>query len=107
MSLDTALNYQQLLDKIEKIIPSAYAKTRNFVDGDVTYLSPYISRGVISTKQIYQSLINRGLPFYACETLLKELAWRDYFQRIWQHKNINLDIKSDQQQVTNHQIQQL
>jgi len=30
------------------------------VDGAVTYLSPYISRGVISTRQVLESVLEEG-----------------------------------------------
>ena len=71
---------------IEKIDPIKYARTRNFVHGAVTYLSPYISRGVISTKKILLHLINRGYSFHDSEKLIQELAWREYFQRVLQHR---------------------
>ncbi len=35
------------------IDPIAYAKSRNFLDGAVTYLSPYISRGVLTTRRVF------------------------------------------------------
>ena len=36
--------------KLDLINPIRYSKDRNFIDGSVSKLSPYISRGVISTK---------------------------------------------------------
>ena len=39
-----------IYDKIEAIEPVSYSKNRNYIDGAVSKLSPYISRGVISTK---------------------------------------------------------
>ena len=41
-------SYDLIVERINAISPIKYAKTRNFINGDVTYLSPYISRGVIS-----------------------------------------------------------
>ncbi len=49
-------NYDGILKKIDLINPVKYARTRNFIDGAVSMLSPYISRGVISTKQVFQNL---------------------------------------------------
>jgi deoxyribodipyrimidine photo-lyase len=40
--------YASILQRIDAIQPVQYAKTRNYLDGAITYLSPYISRGVIS-----------------------------------------------------------
>ena len=39
--------YTDILDAIDDIDPINYAKTRNFKNGKVTRLSPYISRGII------------------------------------------------------------
>ena len=53
-------NYKDIIKRVENISPKKYCKNRNFIDGDVTYLSPYISRGVISTKLIYDICIKKG-----------------------------------------------
>lgn len=79
--------YTDILAQIQKIDPIAYGKSRNFLNGKVTQLSPYISRGVISTKQIVISLLNRGFTFEQCERFFQQLSWREYFQRVAQHQN--------------------
>jgi deoxyribodipyrimidine photo-lyase len=38
-------NYQEILAKIDAIDPVSYGQTRNYLNGAVTHLSPYISRG--------------------------------------------------------------
>lgn len=91
--------YNEILNQIEAIKPIEYGRNRNYIDGDVTYLSPYVSRGVISTKQILIALVEKGFKLHQIEQFVKELAWRDYFQRVWQHKNIDFDIKTEQEQV--------
>lgn len=95
------LDHAAVLQQIAQIDPIAYARTRNFTDGAVTYLSPYISRGFISTQQVMQSLLDRGFAPYRMEKLLQELAWREYWQRAWQQlgDKIFTDIKQPQQQV--------
>ena len=50
-------------DKIESFDVKKYSYTRNFVDGDISLLSPYISRGVISTKQIFNRLKQKHKTF--------------------------------------------
>jgi deoxyribodipyrimidine photo-lyase len=65
--------------------PIEYSKTRNYLNGHVTYLSPYISRGVISTKQVLETVKSKGYKTEEAEKLIQELAWREYFQRVWQH----------------------
>ena len=96
--------YSDILEKLVKIRPMEYAKSRNFIDGAVTYLSPYISRGVLSTKQVYDSCMDRGFKPFRIEKFIQELAWRDYWQRIWQEKDINIAIKQTQQEVDNFGI---
>jgi deoxyribodipyrimidine photo-lyase len=97
-------DYASIMQRVQTINPIAYSKTRNYVDGAVTCLSPYLSRGVISTRQVYTELCKQGYSFPDIETLVKELSWRDYFQRVWQHVDINRDIKHDQQEVMHHEV---
>lgn len=99
-------SYNELLEKIAQIDPVAYSKSRNFTNGAVTRLSPYLSRGIISTKQLAASLLKRNFSFYEAETFLKELCWRDYFQQVWKSKGdaINQDLKQSQLQVDHNHI---
>jgi deoxyribodipyrimidine photo-lyase len=73
---------------IESIVdqwnPIEYGKTRNFEHGAVSRLSPFISRGIISTRWVYQRLLNRGWRVDQMIPLLQQLTWRDYFQRVGQ-----------------------
>ncbi len=97
---------ETILTRIENINPIKYAKTRNFINGDVTYLSPYISRGVISVKQIKENIIKRGFSLYEVQKFIQELAWREYWQRIWQSKrdDILMDLKQPQPDVVHYQM---
>ena len=99
-----ATDYTTILERIDAIDPMKYGRTRNFVDGDVSYLSPYISRGVISTKQVLDHVMLKGYKIPQIESFVKELCWRDYFQRVGQVKNLNQDIKHPQEPVSNHEI---
>lgn len=104
MSEQFPTDYKSILSKIDYIDPILYGKTRNYIDGDVTYLSPYISRGVISTKQILSLVCAKGYKLYQIESFVKELCWRDYFQRVAQVKPLNVDIKQPQSDVQNDGI---
>lgn len=101
-SFDT--DYTRILERINQIDPLAYGKTRNYIDGAVTYLSPYISRGVISTKTILEHVLSKGYYIYHIIPFVKELCWRDYFQRVGQHRDLNSDIRQPQQLVANREI---
>lgn len=85
--------HQSILDLIDAVDPVAYSMYRNHVEGPVTYLSPYISRGVISTKQVLNAVLNNGYTLKQSEKLIQEMAWREYFQRVWQ--SLEDDIFSD------------
>lgn len=91
--------------RIEEINPIAYGKTRNFLNGAVTRLSPYLSRGAISLSQIQSSVLKR-FSVYQSEKLLQELAWREYYQRVWQAKGdlIFSDLKQAQPQTHHFQM---
>ncbi|MFY0608297.1 MAG: deoxyribodipyrimidine photolyase [Cyclobacteriaceae bacterium] len=101
-------DYQSIVDRMESIDPLGYGATRNFADGAVTRLSPYISRGVISTKQVYQSIISRGFSTQDASRLIQELAWRDYWQQVWIAKGnlIDNDLKQPQEDTNNFQLSQ-
>lgn len=92
--------------RIRAIDPVKYAATRNYADGALTYLSPYISRGVFSTKQVYKQLKSTDLSWNQIEKLTQELAWRDYWQQIWIAKGdaIFTDLKHQQTAVAHRQM---
>lgn len=98
--------YEKIIERVNVIDPIKYAKTRNFINGQITYLSPYISRGVISTKQVMEKIIEKQYPYPAIEKIIQELAWREFFQRVWQSKGLQIwdDLKQDQQEVVHHQM---
>jgi deoxyribodipyrimidine photo-lyase len=79
------LSYLEIIDQIDVIDPVAYAKTRNHLAGAVTHLSPYISRGIITLPQVRDRLLENHSA-QACEKLIQELAWREYFQHVWSEK---------------------
>ncbi len=97
-------DYASICRKLNEIDPIRYASTRNFVDGAVTYLSPYISRGVISTRQVLKHVLDNGYTISDIECFVKELCWRDYFQRVAQSKDVNLDMQQDQTPIGNYGI---
>ena len=97
-------SYERILTLVDNYKPDLYAKTRNLLDGAVSCLSPYISRGVISTRTVYDSLIKRGYNLEKIEKFVQELAWRDYWQSQWNFYGIkiNKDLRHTQQAFHNH-----
>ena len=104
--IDFTTDYHLILDKLQHVNPVRYSKTRNFIDGSVTYLSPYISRGVISVSQVMGAVIKKGYKRYQIQKFLQELAWREYYQRTWQVETdlIWQDLKHPQPDVQHHQM---
>ncbi|MFT4661177.1 MAG: deoxyribodipyrimidine photo-lyase [Patiriisocius sp.] len=100
------IGYAEILQRVRKIDPVKYGSTRNYINGSVTYLSPYISRGIISTNFILTEVLNRGYEPTQIEKFIQELAWRDYWQQVWISKGdgINQDIKHKQKPVSNSGI---
>lgn len=98
-------DYRSIMERLESVDPVAYARTRNYSNGQVTFLSPYISRGVISIRTIASSILSR-YSFSEAETLIRELAWREYFQRVWEScgDKILTDLASPQSFVLHHRV---
>jgi len=67
--------------KLASIDPVKYGQTRNFLDGKVTHLSPYLRHGCLTLSEAISAVKNKSLT--GNEKLLFEFAWRDYWRRIW------------------------
>ena len=92
------ITYSQLLDQVKDYNPTKYATTRNYTNGAVTSWSPYISRGFLSPVTVMEQIQAR-YPKHLWMGFVQQMAWREYFQRVWQNKgeDIFLDLKSVQQ----------
>lgn len=104
MEINFTTDYSLIIAKLSELDPIKYAKTRNYINGAITYLSPYISRGMISTKEVLDKVMQRGYTIYQIEPFIKELCWRDYFQRVAQVKDLQTDIKQPQPFINNYEI---
>jgi deoxyribodipyrimidine photo-lyase len=100
-------DYESILTRISSINPIEYAKSRNYIDGEVTYLSPYLTHGVISTKDVAYSVLNQYSPTQT-KKLIQELCWREYFQSVNRSGEVDIwsDIRFDQPDVVHHGIPQ-
>lgn len=65
---------------VKKMNPEAYVRTRNYLDGDVTRLSPYIRFGIVNTKQ----LVNLFKDKPNSEKLIQELMWHEYWHHVYE-----------------------
>ena len=98
--------YSDILDRVNSFNPNKYSTTRNYINGSVSYLSPYISRGVISTKFILGKLLHNKYNLFKIEKFIQELAWRDYWQQVWVWKgnDIDSDLKHTQFPIKNSSL---
>jgi len=73
------------LARIERVDPQAYARSRNHLEGAVTGLSPWISHGVVTLREVAQALARRH-RLEVQHKLVFELGWRAYFRHVWEHR---------------------
>lgn len=60
-----------------------YGQTRNYLDGAVSGLSPYLRHGVLTPHQLQQACL-ATLSIDESQKLLQQLSWRDYYHHIAQ-----------------------
>ena len=70
--------------RLAAVDPHVYARTRNALDGAVTRLSPYLTHGVLSLREVYES-VNTRHPLDAKHKFVFELGWRAYWHHVWEH----------------------
>ncbi len=94
------LTRAEILTEFAKVSPGEYAKTRNYLSGSVTRLSPYITHGIVRTPELVSSVLAHSNPIDA-DQLLKELIWKEYFLQVLANKNqgIFTDIEPDKSGV--------
>lgn len=94
------ITYNALIEQVKSYHPGKYPITRNFTNGAVTNWSPYISRGLLSPVIVMEQL---KMKYHQQEWMgfMQQMAWREYFQRVWQEKGnlILQDLKSTQSKV--------
>ena len=97
--------YSDILQRIDQLDPRTYSRTRNYLDGSVSRLSPYLTHGVISTRFVGA----RVLSTYSVkdsESFIRELAWKDYFRLVWDTygDGIFSDLRHPQPSVESNQV---
>jgi deoxyribodipyrimidine photo-lyase len=94
-------NLAAVYERIDQFDPENYARSRNFITGGVSYLSPYLSRGFITVHQVVKRLKDRGIGLEQAEKFIQELAWREFYTRTWFQKGdaIFEDIRHPQEGI--------
>ena len=99
------ISYAALLEQVKSYLPGKYHSTRNYINGAVTSWSPYISRGFLSPVLVMEQLKEQH-SYQEWIGFMQQMAWREYFQRVWQHQGdlILKDLKSVQTDVILEQL---
>ena len=82
---------QEALRRLNTTDIEAYGRNRNFLNGAVSKLSPYLRHGCLTLSETSNNVQQR----YGAQSqkFVEELAWRDYWRRVWYE--LGDDIFSD------------
>lgn len=69
-------------DVLKEIDPINYGNTRNFGDGKITKLSPFVHHGIIDLNEIRNHALDKCTEPAQVKKFIQELAWRDFWQRV-------------------------
>ena len=72
---------QEALRRLNTTDIEAYGRNHNFLNGAVSRLSPYLRHGCLTLQETSNNVRER----YGAQSqkFVKELAWRDYWRRVW------------------------
>jgi len=92
--------YEKILEKLDGFDPRNYKKTRNFLNGNVSLLSPYVTAGVFSQRFIVERLLKK-FDILELKDFIFELAWREFFYSVWECKGDRIfeDLKNSQEGI--------
>ncbi|MGL5851622.1 MAG: hypothetical protein ACRCZD_12660, partial [Phycicoccus sp.] len=68
------------LDRLSRVEPAVYGRTRSSLDGAVTRLSPYLRHGVLTLDEVRHHAL--AVDPDGAYKLVNELSWRDYYVRV-------------------------
>jgi deoxyribodipyrimidine photo-lyase len=85
------------LRRLTQMQPVAYGKNRNFLDGQVTRLSPYLRHGCLNLGEAIQA--TKKLASSGADKLLFEFAWRDYWRKVWYANGHAIDSDMEPEKV--------
>jgi len=70
-------------EQLQNIDPVSYVRSRNYGNGAVTRLSPYIRCGILSLNEVRNHALTKCSQSAQITKFIQELAWRDFWQRIY------------------------
>lgn len=81
---DLPPNRAGAIARLDCVRPAEYARTRNHLDGAVTGLSPYLTHGLVTLREVLAGVLERE-PLPVGHKLVYELGWREFFRHVWSH----------------------
>jgi deoxyribodipyrimidine photo-lyase len=72
----------EALARARAVDPQHYARTRNYLNGSVSRLSPYLTHGLIDTHTVMQLVAEKHRLDWN-DKFAFELGWREYFSHVW------------------------
>lgn len=71
--------------RIAAVDVAHYGATRNSLDGAVSGLSPYITHGIVTAREVFHAIRERQ-PIGVQHKFVAELGWRSFHRHVWQHR---------------------
>ena len=71
--------------RLAEVQPGAYARTRNHLDGAVTRLSPYLTHGLLTLREVVAHMREHH-EITLEHKLVQELGWRAWWHHAWRHR---------------------
>lgn len=95
---------KQALLRLSEIDAASYGRNRNFINGAITRLSPYLRYGCLTLKETTDYVLKRAGKQGG--KLISELAYRDFWRQNWyRHGNaIHSDMEESKVAVGDHDI---
>jgi deoxyribodipyrimidine photo-lyase len=81
--LDFPAGRDAAVQRLAAIRPQRYARSRNFLDGAVTRLSPYLRHGILDLAEVRDAALAAVTRAGDAYKFVQELAWRDYWRRVY------------------------
>ena len=76
-------------EQVQRVDPQAYARSRNHLGGAVTGLSPWISHGLITLREVAEVLAQEH-RLDVQHKLVVELGWRAYYRHVWEDRGMGI-----------------
>ena len=77
------------MERVGRVRPAEYARTRNDLDGAATGLSPYLTHGLVTLREALRDVLSRDrLPID--HKLVYEFGWREYYRHVWLHRGTGI-----------------